>query len=213
MDTKTKLLDSAEQLFGEKGYDATSLRDIIAHAGVNLAAIHYHFGSKQDLLDELILRRAAPVNAQRMARLDELEAAAGTGPLVIETVLEAFMIPMSEAADRNPQFVRLMGRIHAEGMMLGVVKRHFQDVLTRFLGALARALPELPQEELLWRIHFMTGAMAHTMCGSPDYTRVSSEPSPFRVRIPRLIAFLSGARKPPLPQIETAEEPALEVSR
>lgn len=205
IDTKQKILDTAENLFGAKGYDATSLRHIITEAGVNLAAIHYHFGSKEELLDQLIVRRAGPVNKKRIALLDQIEAEAGAAPLPLEKVLEALLVPMSEAADRNPEFVRLMGRMHAEGMLPSVLNTHFQQVIARFVEAMRKALPELPEHELLWRIHFMTGAMAHTMCGPPDYTRVSAEPSPFRSRIARLIAFLSGGFRAPLPQQDHIE--------
>lgn len=205
IETKQKILDTAEQLFGAQGYAATSLRHIISQAGVNLAAIHYHFGSKEELLDELILRRAGPVNQQRIALLDRLEAEAGDRPPCLEKLLEALLLPMSEAAERNPQFVRLMGRMYAEGMMQAILQGHFREVLERFVAAMRKALPELPEHELLWRIHFMTGAMAHTMCGPPDHTRVSSEPSPFRDRIERLIAFLTGGFRAPLPQTDHSE--------
>jgi len=205
IDTKQKILDTAEHLFGAQGYDATSLRHIITEAGVNLAAIHYHFGSKEELLDQLIVRRAGPVNEKRIALLDQIEAEAGAAPLPLEKVLEALLVPMSEAADRNPEFVRLMGRMHAEGMLPSILNTHFQQVIARFVAAMQKALPELPEHELLWRIHFMTGAMAHTMCGPPDYTRVSSEPSPFHSRIARLIAFLSGGFRAPLPQQDHIE--------
>jgi AcrR family transcriptional regulator len=204
-DTKQKILDTAERLFGEHGYDATSLRQIIAEAGVNLAAIHYHFGSKQELLDELILRKASPVNEQRIALLDRAVAQAGSGPLAVEKVLEAFMGPMSSAAEQNPQFVRVMGRLHAEGLLPTVVQRHFQPVIVRFRTAMQRALPELPEQEFLWRLHFMIGAMAHTMCGSPDFTGVAIGSGDFRNRIDRLVAFLSGGFRAPFPQAVEVE--------
>jgi AcrR family transcriptional regulator len=204
-DTKQKILDTAERLFGEHGYDATSLRQIIAEAGVNLAAIHYHFGSKQELLDELILRKASPVNEQRIALLDRAVAQAGSGPLAVEKVLEAFMGPMSSAAEQNPQFVRVMGRLHAEGLLPTVVQRHFQPVIVRFRTAMQRALPELPEQEFLWRLHFMIGAMAHTMCSSPDFTGVAIGSGDFRNRIDRLVAFLSGGFRAPVPQAVEVE--------
>jgi AcrR family transcriptional regulator len=205
IDTKQKILDMAERLFGEQGYAATSLRHIIADAGVNLAAIHYHFGSKEELLDELILRGAGPVNQKRIEMLDQVETEAGAGPLAVEKVLGAFLLPMSEMADRHPQFARLMGRMHAEGMMPAIVQRHFQQIVARFMAAMHRALPELPEHEFLWRMHFMMGAMAHTMCGAPDYTRVSSAPSSFESRVVRLMAFLSGGFRAPVTQFENIE--------
>ncbi len=203
IDTRERILDTAEALFGERGYAATSLRQIIAEAGVNLAAIHYHFGSKEHLLDEVVLRKAAPVNQERMARLERVEA--GGEPLTVERVLEAFMVPMAETAEQNPQFVRLMGRMHAEGLMPGIVERHFQPAIGRFLAVMRKVLPELSEEEFLWRIHFMIGAMAHTMCGAPDHTRVAGAPGSFRTRIDRLVAFLSGGFRAPVPRRQEIE--------
>ncbi|MBZ5727197.1 MAG: TetR family transcriptional regulator [Acidobacteriia bacterium] len=203
IDTRERILDTAEKLIGEQGYAATSLRQIIAEAGVNLAAVHYHFGSKEHLLDEVVLRKSEPVNQERIARLDLVEASGE--PLSVERVLEAFMAPMSETADQNPQFVRLMGRMHAEGLMPGIVERHFQPAIGRFLTVMRKALPGLPEEEFLWRIHFMIGAMAHTMCGAPDYTRVSGVPGSFRERIDRLVAFLSAGFRAPVPRGQKIE--------
>ncbi len=198
IDTKEKLLDTAERLFGEKGYDATSLRQIIGEAGANLAAIHYHFGSKQELLDELIMRRAEPVNRERLAMLEEVESRAGDGPPAIEDVLGAFLFPVARAAGQHPQFVRLMGRIQSEGLLLPAVQRNFQPIITRFLAALRRALPGLPEDEFQWRVHFMIGAMSHTMCGSPDYI-VPAHDGNFHERLERLIRFLSGGFRAPVP--------------
>src|SRR5271165_6495757 len=149
--TKDKLLDTAERLFGQQGYEATSLRHIIAEAGVNLAAIHYHFGSKQELLDEIVARQAGPVNDERLALLNRAEAEAAGEPLPVVKILEAFMRPMAHAAQRRPEFVRVMGRIYAEGLMDTVIQRNFQLVVTRFVPALRRSLSHLPEEEFLDR--------------------------------------------------------------
>src|SRR5260370_14596246 len=151
-DTKEKILDTAERLMGERGYAATSLRQIIAEAGVNLAAVHYHYGSKEDLLDAVVLRKVTPVNEARLARLERVEAEAGIGPLDVEKVLESFLIPTVEVASRNPAFVLLMGQMLAEGMMPQIVERHFRATGLRFVTALRRAVPELPVQEVLWRV-------------------------------------------------------------
>jgi len=197
--TKQKILDTAERLFGERGYDGTSLRHIIAEAGVNLAAVHYHFGSKQELLDEVVLRKAGPVNEARLALLDRIEAEAGRRPPAVEKVLEAFLGPMVESAERNPQFVRLMGRMHAEGLIPGILRKHFQPAASRFLAALRRALPGLSEQEFLWRMHFMIGAMAHTMCRSPEFPGAAA--GDVRSRIARLVVFLSAGFRAPAPRL------------
>jgi AcrR family transcriptional regulator len=190
-DTKEKILETAERLIGEQGYAATSLRHIIAQAGVNLAAVHYHFGSKEDLLDAVVARKAAPVNDARIAWLERVEAEAGNGPLEVEKVLESFFLPTVEVAIRNPGFVRLMGQMLAEGMMPRIVEKHFQATGLRFVGALRRAVPELPQEELMWRIHFMVGAMAHTMCRAPIFPELAGDVANMEPRLKRLVTFLA----------------------
>jgi len=187
--TKQKILDTAERLFALQGYAATSMRQIISEAGVNLAAIHYHFGSKEELLDEVVLRKAGPVNAERLARL-EAAVADGQTPQVGE-ILEAFLRPMAASASQNEQFVRFMGRVYAEGLLPHVVEKHFQPALARFRDGLRQALPELPEQEFLWRIHFMMGALAHTMCGAPESLQLLGVSAGFQDRIDRLKRFLS----------------------
>src|SRR5579863_6043083 len=89
LDTKTRILDAAEKLFGEKGFDATSLRDITTEADVNLAAVNYHFQSKESLIEATIMRGAGPINQQRLAMLET------AGPkATIEQILEAFVGPV-----------------------------------------------------------------------------------------------------------------------
>src|ERR1039458_5979553 len=122
IDTRQKILDAAERLFGEQGYGATSLRHIIAEAGVNLAAIHYHFGTKEELLDQLIMRKGGPVNAERLALLDALEAKAKGKAVPVEKLLEAFLGPPLMRVSKNPDFARLMGRMYGEGLMPGIVE-------------------------------------------------------------------------------------------
>jgi AcrR family transcriptional regulator len=185
LETKQKILDAAESLIAEQGYAATSLRHIIAQAGVNLASIHYHFGSKEELLDELIAGKVAPINRERLERLKRARAEASPAPPAAEAVLRAFMLPMAEAASRDPQFVKVMGRIVAEGLLPGVIATHFRPMVDVFIGALREVLPALPESEFQWRIHFMTGAIAHTMCNTAD------APADFETRIGYLIRFVN----------------------
>src|SRR5215472_13313064 len=123
IDTKQRILDTAERLIADQGYAATSLRNIIGEAGVNLAAVHYHFGSKEDLLDELILRKAGVVNKERLELLDRYEAEAGNGPVAVERVRCAFFERMFKAGGGTPQFVKLMGRMQSEGLIPTIVAK------------------------------------------------------------------------------------------
>ena len=193
MATKERILDTAERLIATQGFAGTSLRQIIGEAEVNLAAVHYHFGSKQDLLDEVILRKASAVNAERLALLKRFEEEAGARPVTVEKVLTAFFEPMIKVGGRNPQFVKLMGRLRGEGLLPGLVEKHFSSTLARFVTALHRAMPKLPEGELFWRMQFMFGAMSQAVCGwdmFPSGIDVRKDAANFSLVMRRLMVFL-----------------------
>ena len=167
--TKQKILDAAEELFSDNGFAATSIRAITARAGVNLAALNYHFGSKDALIEAVFERRIGAVNRERIRLLEEVVSKAGEGDVTLEEVLEAFLSPAirlaSDPESRGKGFMRLMGRGHTEpgDFFKEVIAKHFEEIFRRFNTAFQRLLPHLPPEELYWRIHFVLGAMAFTM--------------------------------------------------
>jgi len=205
--TKERILDTAERLFAAQGYAATSLRSIIAEAGVNLAAVHYHFHSKEALLEAVILRRSLPANQARLALLDRFEKEAGGNPIPLEKVIEAFVAPTFRMS-RDPEsggmvFMKLLGRLHAEGDLLPrILASQFGDVLQRFGSALRAALPDLPLEELFWRLNLAIGALAQTLRGGSKALETISDLSfPFNseTALERLVAFLSAGFRAPVP--------------
>lgn len=191
IDTKQKILDAAERLFGEQGYCATSLRQIIAEAGVNLAAIHYHYGSKGELLAQVVQRKADPADQERLEALEHLESAAGGEPLAVQKILEALFAPVMNRAAADPDFSKVMGRLFGEGLVPPLAQRHFRQVRTRYLAALGRALPGLSPVELCWRFHLMIGATAHVLCANPE-DESFPEGTDVQQALRRLIAFASG---------------------
>lgn len=169
MTTKDRILNAAERLFARDGFEATSLRAITAEAGVNLAAVNYHFQSKEALVQAVIGRRIGPVNAQRLALLDSAEAAAAGAPVPLDQILNAFLRPVVELVGSHAHdFVPLIGRVYSEpgDFLESLFKQQFQQIGQRFLPAIQRALPHLPPAELAWRLHFSIGALAHTMAAS-----------------------------------------------
>ena len=168
-ETKDRILDVAERLFADRGYPATSLRDITAEAGVNLASVNYHFGAKESLLAALLERRFAPVNERRLELLDALEARVGGGRPGVEDVLRAFLAPPFEKQQEwgagGRTFLRLVGRLHAEtnDEHRATYLRHFEEVRRRFTTALHRALPHLDAADVHWRMMFLIGSMAFAM--------------------------------------------------
>jgi len=163
--TKERIIEVAERLFAEKGLDATSMRNITDAAGVNLASINYHFGSKDGLIAAIFDRHLRPLNDARLAMLDLLDASTGDRPPDVEAVLEAFIRPavalaVSKRRGKNP-FHRLMGRCLSEPPYIAEkhVFPHFEAFIGRFNAALAKAVPGLTNVEVFWRGVFLAGSM------------------------------------------------------
>ena len=166
MTTKDRILNAAERLFASDGFEATSLRAITAEARVNLAAVNYHFQSKEALVEAVIERRLGPVNHQRLALLDAYEVQAAGAPVPIDKIVDAFLRPVLEMVGSHAhEFVPLIGRLYTEPGEFAerIYKQQFEHLAQRFIPAFQRALPDLPRVELSWRLHFAIGALAHTM--------------------------------------------------
>lgn len=168
LQTRVAVLDAAERLFAARGIEGASVRDITAAAGANLGAINYHFGSKDRLVMEVFARRLEPVNRARIARLDELERAAGGQPVELSRIIEAFVRPgvdsQSCGGGSGGSFMQLLCRSFAEPHpeLKRFVEEQFAEVAKRFDDAILRAVPGLSQEELFWRMSFLIGAMHHS---------------------------------------------------
>jgi len=159
--TKESLLDAAERLFAQHGIARASLRAITQEAGANLAAVNYHFGSKQELVRSVLSRRLGPINEER---LRELELCA---PGDLTQILRAFILPAMSRIAKEPwgaDFSRLVWRAFSEPdeEVRDMVFLQFKIVKERFVTALTEALPELDLEDLYWNFHFMVGSMVHT---------------------------------------------------
>jgi AcrR family transcriptional regulator len=188
--TKDRILDAAEKLFSDNGFEATSLRDITTSAQVNLAAVNYHFQSKDSLIESVIARRIEPINRKRLEMLE----AAGDNPGV-EQILTAFLTPL---LDLEIECVRpLMGRILSNpGQFVErVYKRHLSVVGQKFRAALGKALPHLPEDEVWWRLHFSIGALTHVLSWGqilPVMTGGMCDIHDRRALIDRAVQFLAG---------------------
>lgn len=198
--TKDRILDAAEALFAEHGFDGTSLRTITAQAGVNLAAVNYHFHSKDSLIDAVFARRIGPLNQERLRLLAICEAAAGDGPLPLEEVIRAFVAPVirvrQEAASQGVDIARIVGRTYSDPSESA--KRsffgHMRQIARPFTDAFRRALPEMPQVELLWRMHFSVGVLAHTLAGTRHLQTISGglcDPADVEGTLERMVAFMA----------------------
>jgi AcrR family transcriptional regulator len=209
--TKERLLDAAEALFMEHGFEATSLRLITAKAGANLAAANYHFGSKEAMFEAVLTRRLDPMNQERVELLDRFEAETAPAPLGCDRILAALFIPALRLA-RDPalggnNFLRLLGRAYADPapFIRRFLSEQYAQMIARFKAAFGRALPHLPRKELSWRLHFIMGALSYTLAGT-DALKIISELNPLatdndEILLRRLAPFLLAGLTAPLPDL------------
>jgi AcrR family transcriptional regulator len=162
--TKDRILGAAEELFAQYGFSGTSLRQVTSRADVNIAAVNYHFGSKENLVNEVFRRRMDEMSGKRLSALKAaVDASAG-----LETILAAFVEPaLAMAQDRHggASFMRVIARAYAEknDALRKFLSDHYGHVLREFAKAIAAVVPELSKEELYWRLDFLAGALTYAM--------------------------------------------------
>ena len=206
-DTRERILDAAEALFVEHGFEATTMRMITSRAGVNLASINYHFGSKEALIQDVFRRRLTWLNEARLSALERFEKEARGAPLKPHQIVEAFFgVSLRMAADTERgghTFMRLLGRTYTEptAFVRQFLADEYAAVVPRFKQALFRSLPDVPPEEILWRFHFMLGAMSYAIGGTDalqlvaEYELDEKDPGALARR---LMPFLLGGLRAPL---------------
>ncbi len=205
-ETRTRILDAAEELFMQHGFEATSMRLLTAKAGVNLAAVNYHFGSKHALVEAVFRRRLDPMNAARISALDDLEKQPGALPA--EAIIRAFVGPslrlVEDAKGGGRNFIRLLGRTYTEPAktVRALIGQMYAPAMERYKSALERALPQMPRDELVWRMHFMFGTLAYTLAATDTVQLIAGckpeDRYDARLLEERLTAFLAAGLHAPL---------------
>ncbi|HUK04232.1 MAG TPA: TetR/AcrR family transcriptional regulator [Burkholderiales bacterium] len=206
-ETRTRILDAAEELFMQHGFEATSMRQLTAKAGANLAAVNYHFGSKDALIAAVFQRRLDAMNTARIAELERLEKEAGGRPLSPRQIIGAFVgvsLRMIEDAKGGRNFIRLLGRTYSDPQkeIRSLIGRLYAPAMERFKAAFERALPQMPREELIWRMHFMFGTLAYTLAATDTVQLIAGckpeDRYDARLLEARLTAFLEAGLLAPL---------------
>ena len=179
--TRDRILDAAERLFLDHGYDGTSSRMITAAARVNLAAVNYHFGGKEGLFQAMLARRLDALHEERLALLDGRRArrppagrsrASGSSPRSSSPRSRLARDARRGGAD----FLRLLGRAYVDPSpaLRAFLSERYAPSIARFKDAFARALPHIAPRELAWRLHFMMGALAYTLAGADAWKLIAA---------------------------------------
>jgi AcrR family transcriptional regulator len=198
--TKERILTAAEALFAQRGFEGASLRQLTAAAGVNLAAVNYHFGSKDNLVEEVFKRRLDQLSTRRLTALKQI---AGHPDATLEDVLSAFIRPALDLSHDGGGglFMRVLARAFAEhdDSLRKFLSDNYGHVMRQFTTEFARLLPHLSKEELYWRIDLVTGALTHAMSGFGIIQRKSdvSETSHREQTAAHLIRFAAAGLSAP----------------
>ncbi len=200
MDAKERILDAAEREFAEHGFHGASLRSVTRAAEVNVASIHYHFGSKEALLRATLERIVRPVNEERLRQLDEVLALEPTPS--VESVLTAFIRPdlelIAQLGERGTIMARFFGRSYTEPeeVVSRIITDLFSQVGARFLDALSLAVPDVPEEELRWRLRCVVAIITYLLAAQGT-ARAMFDPSDIASTSARFVAFAAaGVRAP-----------------
>jgi len=195
--TRERIMQAAEALFAEHGFDGVSMRDITATAKVNLASVNYHFGSKMALLAEVVASRANVLAEQRLKLLGEVERDRSGKP-VLEGVIAAFLRPAFEMSLQpgGMHHMRLRARLAVE--RVGMTKSQFEQIFDtsnqQFIDALAEALPDCPRAEIYWGFHCLLGVVVYTMANSGRIQHLSNgacDPSDVEAMLARVVPFVA----------------------
>jgi AcrR family transcriptional regulator len=202
--TQERILDAAEVLFARQGVSATSLRSITTRAGVNAAAIHYHFGSKQALVSTILTRRIAPLSQERLKRLEQLEIRYCDEAIPAQLLVEAFVVPFATAGNELRDEIARLGsllawlRVEGDGQARSLASPAV-DVNERFAVALCRRR-SLELEEARDRFLYATGSVVQLLRQEPERensTPTAEDLEALRGRLSRLIRFLAAGLAAP----------------
>ena len=177
-DTRKRLLEATEWLFIENGYEAMSLRHITARADANLAAVNYHFGSKEALMHEVLAQRLDRLNRERLQLLSACEqqhaAEMNAAAVLAMLFIPAFRLSHGDAS--GPAFMRLLGRVYSDPspFIRSYLEDHYRPISGRFFEAFSRTLPALPRPELGLRLHFALKALSGMLAGEDMQALIAS---------------------------------------
>ncbi len=166
-ETRERILDAAEALFAKRGFDGVTVRQIMSEAGADVALAYYHFKSKRDLFDAVLLRRVDTLNDLRLKALEQVEQRYGDDQPSVEEIIAAFTEPLLEILENDPDewrdYMALIAQINNSPEWGGeLMTRYFDPLVSRFLDAIRKVLPECDEEDLFWSYHFLSGALTLT---------------------------------------------------
>ena len=165
--TRERILDAAEALFAQRGFEGVSVRQIMSQADADVSLAYYHFKSKRDLFDQVMLRKVEYLNEIRLQALEEVEERHRDDEPSVEEIIGAFTRPLlqllADDHEKWSHYFQLIAQINNSPEMGGeLMSRYFDPLVSRFIDALKKALPDSGPADLYWSYHFLSGALTLT---------------------------------------------------
>ena len=196
-ETRERILDVAEKLFANNGYNGTSLRDVARGADLQTAAIGYHYPTKEDLFDTVIRRRAAVMTEWRQRALAEMRQRHGAAAIPLDELVRAYVQPFYESASHGNagwrHYAALMGRLSNSPMGTEVISRHYNATAREYIDEFLRSLPGVALPSMIDGFTFMVASMLSLCAGtgrSQSLIGVSGDGRPLNEPFSNLVTFL-----------------------
>ncbi|WP_223787897.1 TetR/AcrR family transcriptional regulator [Marinicella meishanensis] len=201
LSTKERILNSTEKLIAEHGFAELSIRKISLQAHTNLAAINYHFGNKQQLINQVLERRLNNLFEVRMKMLHDLNQGDRKITCNLEQILHAFIAPalymINDEHQGGKVFMKVLARAYAEqsDSLHDLLAKRYTPIIKEFAEAIQLACPDLPRETIFWRFHFIIGALTYAMgdFGASSMAKQMPEAEYFNKSVQELIQFAVAA--------------------
>ena len=197
--TRERILDAAEELFANNGFEGVSVRKIMREADADVSLAYYHFKSKKDLFDQVMLRRVEYLNEIRLAALEAVEQRHPDDAPTVEEIIDAFTHPLLDTLATEHEewkyYFRLIAQINNSPKWGGeLMTRYFDPLVKRFIVALRKALPDCGEEDLFWSYYFLSGALTLTFAETSRIDNLSggvcksSDMASINERLPQFLA-------------------------
>ena len=197
--TRDRILDAAEELFAQRGYEGVSVRRIMSQANADVSLAYYHFKSKRDLFDQVMLRKVEVLNRMRLDALEAVERRHADDAPTVEEIIEAFTHPLLDLLANEHEewkhYFQLIAQINSSSEWGGeLMTRYFDPLVSRFIDALRKALPDCSDADLFWSYHFLSGALTLTFAETGRIDNLSgglcrsSDMRSINERMPRFLA-------------------------
>ncbi len=197
--TRERILDAAEALFAQRGFEGVSVRQIMRQAEADVSLAYYHFKSKRDLFDQVMLRRVEYLNEIRLEALEDVEGRYPDDAPTVEEIIGAFTMPLLQLLEEDhakwSHYFQLIAQVNNSPEMGGeLMSRYFDPLVSRFIDALRRALPDCDDQDLYWSYHFLSGALTLTFAETGRIDNLSggvchaSDMTAINARMPAFLA-------------------------